>query len=41
MNILMQEDSRTYYSVDSVAYLDKYGEQLYTVEFLNSLSPSN
>jgi hypothetical protein len=40
VNSLMQDDSMTYCSVDFVYYEDKSGEQLYPVEFLNSLPPS-
>jgi len=40
LNILLQDDTRTNYCVDAVNYEDKSGEQLYPIEFLNSLSPS-
>jgi len=39
-NTLVQDDTRTDYCVDAVDYEDKSGEQLYPIEFLNSLSPS-
>ena len=35
---LIQDDSRTYCSVDCVCYYSKFSEQLYPVERLNSLS---
>jgi hypothetical protein len=39
--MLIQNDSRTYCIVESVQYKDKSGKQLYPIEFLISLSPSN
>ena len=40
LNALNLDDSRTYYSADSVDYECKSSELLYHTEFPNSLSPS-
>jgi hypothetical protein len=40
MNILIEDDSRTYHSRDSIIYGDKSCEQHYPIEFLYRLSPS-
>jgi hypothetical protein len=40
MNILIEDDSRTYHSTDSIIYGDKSYKQHYPTEFLNHLSPS-
>jgi ATP-dependent DNA helicase PIF1 len=40
MNTLIEDDSRTYHSTDSIIYGDKSSEQHYPIEFLNHLSPS-
>jgi hypothetical protein len=39
VNTLTQDGSKTYLSVGCVDYEYKTGEQLYPIEFLNSLSP--
>jgi hypothetical protein len=38
--MLLPDDTRTDYCVDAVDYKNKSGEQLYPIEFVNSLSPS-
>jgi len=40
MHTLIEDDSRTYRSTDSIIYGDKSCEQHYPIEFLNHLSPS-
>ena len=40
LNALNLDDSRTYYSADSIDYEYKSHELLYRIEFPNSLSPS-
>jgi hypothetical protein len=40
VNILIQDESRTYYRVDPADYEGKSREKLYPIAFLNSLSPS-
>jgi hypothetical protein len=39
MNTLIQDDSRTCHIVDAVECEDRWGEQRYAMELLNSLSP--